>query len=490
MGVHELRAEVWARAGPLALPDPEAPRDWQHGLPADVVTACLGFLAAGGDRASLAAARLACRALRAAADAAVRSLSVREWPARPKAFARFHNLETLRVEGAFGWGRCSSSGGGSSGGASSSTERPPALEAHARALSALPRLRRLDIACPCPGPSLEALSLLTRLTSLGLVRVAAPPPPPPAAAVAAAAAAAAAAPGRVLQPMPAAFPGGGGDGGAAAGAAAGAVEAADEVDAAVHAVIGAAIDAAAEHAAAAGNGAAAAAPPPAPPPPAPAAAAAAAATPSPAGGSEMPAAVAALTCLEEVRLRDVVPRYEVLAALPGLRRLEVAGRTVALRRGAFVTNGALGAENLSGLTALVVSGNFGVGRLPADIDRLARLVHLDVSKNMLRRLPPAIARLPRLLSLDASSNCLEALPAALPAALTRLDVSNNARVALEEACFRRLPRLRELAACWTWADLAPVFAAADALAELRVLRAVGNGLAALPAAVGGLTALR
>lgn len=73
--MHAATHQQWA--APLALPEPGCGRDWQHGLPPDVLSVCLGRLAAAGDGRALAAARGACTSWRGAADACVRELNLR-----------------------------------------------------------------------------------------------------------------------------------------------------------------------------------------------------------------------------------------------------------------------------------------------------------------------------------------------------------------------------------------------------------------------------
>lgn len=90
---HAAVRQMWAQ---WICPDPDNARDWQAGLPGEVLAACLGHLA--GERKSLGAARAACAAWRAQADACVQQLTLRcgrarSGPIRP----------TLRAPAA-GWG--------------------------------------------------------------------------------------------------------------------------------------------------------------------------------------------------------------------------------------------------------------------------------------------------------------------------------------------------------------------------------------------------
>ncbi len=61
---------------------------------------------------------------------------------------------------------------------------------------------------------------------------------------------------------------------------------------------------------------------------------------------------------------------------------------------------ALGAR----LTCLVARGNYGISRLPADLEALRRLAHLDLSRNMLWQLPAWLGRLQGLTHLNVSAN--------------------------------------------------------------------------------------
>jgi hypothetical protein len=71
---HAAVRELWAQYS-ACVPEPGDRRDWQHGLPGDVLAACLRHLLE--DAPTVAAARGACAAWRAAADACVRALRLR-----------------------------------------------------------------------------------------------------------------------------------------------------------------------------------------------------------------------------------------------------------------------------------------------------------------------------------------------------------------------------------------------------------------------------
>ncbi|KAI8468619.1 MAG: hypothetical protein J3K34DRAFT_8010 [Monoraphidium minutum] len=210
----------------------------------------------------------------------------------------------------------------------------------------------------------------------------------------------------------------------------------------------------------------------------------------PGGGARLPAAVGELRRLHTLRLDNLPPSYDVLAPLPGLRRLEMRGQTLRLRNGLLMAANPLpGVGALTGLSALVARCNYGINRLPSEVGDLGALELLDVSKNMLWNLDDAIAPLRRLQHLDVSSNCLTALPDDLPLGLTHLDASNNSRVVLPES-LSRLGALQALHLNWVWSDLGPVFRGGRGLSGLVTLRAIGNGITELPPSIREFKALR
>jgi Leucine-rich repeat (LRR) protein len=93
--------------------------------------------------------------------------------------------------------------------------------------------------------------------------------------------------------------------------------------------------------------------------------------------------------------------------------------------------------------------------------------------------------------LDLSSNCLATIPddISLLTSLTLLDLSNNSRVVLPRT-LGRLGSLVQLNLNWVWTDLTALWEGSPGLSHLEGLSVVGNGVATLPACVGGFRRLR
>jgi len=70
---HVVMRQMWAKA--MLVADPGNARDWQHGVPADVLAASLSHLL--DDARSLAAARAVCASWRTAVDSQIRELNLR-----------------------------------------------------------------------------------------------------------------------------------------------------------------------------------------------------------------------------------------------------------------------------------------------------------------------------------------------------------------------------------------------------------------------------
>ena len=102
-----------------------------------------------------------------------------------------------------------------------------------------------------------------------------------------------------------------------------------------------------------------------------------------------------------------------------------------------------------------------------------------------------VTRLSDLHHLDLSSNCLATIPEDLSqlSCLTHLDLSNNSRVVLPHT-LGRLSALVQLNLNWVWSDLSALWEGSPGLFSLEVLSVVGNGVASLPASVGGFKRLR